>query len=530
MKFLYFGGVVFRRVLGCLISLGSVALAFPQSVLAQEIAFDTDVSFFTDMGPVALMLLWPAGLILLISSAMPEQEAPTTAVNLLMTWCVAALTYFAVGFAFQFGGIAQVSPHPELSGLYWEWYPLDQSVELDTARLWGVVALQGWGLTGPASTPLALRLFAAHVSLVGVAAMLPVSAIPYRLRGGLAMLVGLFTGLLLYPLAGNWVWGGGWLANMGTSLEWGHGFVDFGGASLVFLSGSLVALVALMFSKQYPVSQTDLNQAEAAEVVVTAATDRSLTVYDAASPEVEEEELLLISTPMPSAYLPLLGFLGAIFMVGGWFGVSAGSHTPTALNFMPALAMVNGVLAALAAAFSSAAYSWFTTREFNPLMSVRGIVAGLIVATASAPFVSTWVMVLAGLLMGVLLPLLIYFFEQRLDDSLGTLTTYGVSALISLLLLALFANGQSGQGWNNVGVDEYQGITDQGVSGLFVVAEFARDWPGQLQAQLLGIGTVAAWSLLIGFLLFQTIKTISDSWVKSGLEFTSPSRSSELEA
>src|SRR5690606_20501004 len=86
-----------------------------------------------------LLLLLPLGLLLLTSSAMPEAQAPATAVLLLLTWSLAGLAYFLVGFAFNFGGIAQVSPHPEFSGLYWEWYPLDQSVDVSVARLWGLI-------------------------------------------------------------------------------------------------------------------------------------------------------------------------------------------------------------------------------------------------------------------------------------------------------------------------------------------------------------------------------------------------------
>ena len=101
------------------------------------------------------------------------------------------MAYFAVGFAFHFGGIAQVSPHPDFSGLYWEWYPLDQSVDIEAARLWGVIAFQGWALSDAAATPGAFQLFALHLSLVGTTAMIPVSVLLQRSRPGLALLSGL---------------------------------------------------------------------------------------------------------------------------------------------------------------------------------------------------------------------------------------------------------------------------------------------------------------------------------------------------
>lgn len=470
--------------------------------------------------PAALTLLLPLGLILLIASAMPEDQAPAAAVNALVVWSTAALAYFGLGFAFHFGGIAQVTPDPDLSGLYWEWYPLDQSVDLEVARLWGVVALRGFALAGEATTAGALSLFLSHLALVGAAALIPLGALPRQGRGLAAVLSGLLTGAVIYPLPGNWLWGGGWLSNLGTSLGLGHGLVDFGGTSVIFLGGSMVALAALLLFRSRA-DQSELAQS-AAELVVVTGPDHHLTVYDEPAAPLEEE--ILPTTPMPSAYLPILSLLGAGLMLLGWLGLSAGLHIPTAMNINPAHAAVAGVLAALGAALTAAGYSWLTTREVNPLMASRGLAAGLVVAVAGAPFMPIWVSLVAGLLMGLFLPMLIYLFNQglRLADESGVLATYGVSALLGLLLLPFFADGRAGQGWNGLGLADYAGVTGQGVSGLLVAAGFASDWPGQLQAQLAGIAAVGIWALLWGILLFQTIKVIINAWVRSGLEWADP--------
>lgn len=477
-----------------------------------------DLAWF---GPAALILLFPLGLLLLISSALPENKAPSGAINLLVGWGLAALAYFAVGFAFQFGGIAQVSPNPDFSNLYWEWYPLDQSVAVEVARSWGIVALQGWFLGGDVATPSVLTLFLGQVSLVGVAAMIPAGVLLQRERPGAAQIISFFMGGLIYPIAGNWVWGGGWLSQLGVSLNFGHGLVDFGGAGVVFLTASAVALVALYV---FPLTQAASDLADTELIVSTPA--ESLTVYDQDTNSEEQLADLLPTTPMPSAYLPILSMLGGGLMLLGWFGLSSGLHTPTALNFSPGQAAVSGLLAALAAATTTAAYSAFTTNEFNPLMVGRGLVAGLIVAVAAAPFAPIWLFVVAGLVMGLLVPLLIYLFDQRLNlaDQLGTLATYGVSAVLSLLLVAFFATGQAGQGWNGIGLDEFRGVTGQGVSGLVVATGFASDWPSQLQAQLLGGGVILAWALLAALVIFQTFIAIQNAWQRSGLEWAGATR------
>ncbi|MCQ3980527.1 MAG: hypothetical protein DPW09_44525, partial [Anaerolineae bacterium] len=114
-----------------------------------------------------------------------------------------------------------------------------------------------------------------------------------------------------------------------------------------------------------------------------------------------------------------------------------------------------------------------------------------------------------------------YLFNQglRLADESGILATYGVSALVGLLLVPFFADGRAGQGWNGLGLTDYYGVAGQGVSGLLVASGFASDWPGQLQAQLAGIAAIGAWALLGGVLLFQTVKVMVNAWVRSGLEW-----------
>jgi Amt family ammonium transporter len=477
--------------------------------------------------PTALTFLLPFGLLLLLACAMPQDQAPATAVQLLMVWAMALLAYFVVGFAFHFGGIAQVSPNPELSALYWEWYPLDQSVDVQAARLWGVIAFRGYALAGDAATPGVFLLFLNHAALVGVAAMIPVIAVPQPLRGAALVAIGLCTGGLIYPLAGNWLWGGGWLANLGASLSLGHGLVDFGGASVIFLTGAMVALAALLTFR----AGTFLapSTPAVAELKLATGLEDRLVVYD--EPPITEVEILP-EIPMPTAYLPILSTLGAGLMLLGWFGLTAGLHNPTAVSFSPAQAGVGGLLAALGASLTAAGYSWFTTRQLNPLMTSRGLVAGLVLALAGSPFIPPWLMLMAGLGLGLVLPMLIYLFNHRLGlaDGLGLLVTYGVSALFGLLLVPFFADGRTGQGWNGLEPANFLGVAGQGVSGLWVASGFAPDWPGQLQAQLVGLGAIALWAMLIGALLFQTVLVIAKAWARSGLELADPTLTLAREA
>jgi len=182
------------------------------------------------------------------------------------------------------------------------------------------------------------------------------------------------------------------------------------------------------------------------------------------------------------------------------------------------------VLGALGGALTAGLYSWFTTSHLNPLMSARGLVAGLVVAAAGAPFMPPWSAMAAGLIIGLILPPLIYLFDRvlRLDDTASALATFGLPALLGLLLLALVASGGYGVGWNGVGQESYLGVEGQGVSGLLVAQGYASGWPGQMQAQLISAVATFAWSFGLSWLLMQILAGIIHAWQRSGLEFGAP--------
>ena len=82
--------------------------------------------------------------------------------------------------------------------------------------------------------------------MVVMAALIPVMAFRGRIPGWATALAGFLVGALIYPVAGNWVWGGGWLANLGSNLGLSHGFVDAAGAGTVHLLGASVALAGVL--------------------------------------------------------------------------------------------------------------------------------------------------------------------------------------------------------------------------------------------------------------------------------------------
>jgi Amt family ammonium transporter len=448
----------------------------------------SDRTPYNDLSPLTLLtFLLPAGLILLSAAGLPEDRAVEAAAGAVITWGFACLAYFIVGFAFQFGGIAIVHHTPDLAELYWEYSPLD--VAWGTG--WGMMGLRGFFMAGPAATPGALTLFLAQLPLLGVATLIVHFAAWETARRWLMMPLGLLMGSIVYPLVGNWIWGGGWLANLGLTMAYGHGLVDAAGGGQVALSGAIGALAVI-------------------------------SVFRGEKTTVPMQ--IKLDAPMPRAHLPLLGWSGALLMAIGWMATSTMIHFPPAVNVVPAVMAVNIALAAFGATFTAGLYIWFVSGQLDVLMMGRALTAGLVVMAAGAPFVPTWGALAAGLLSGLLLPGLLFLFEHRLQlgNASAALAIFGVPAILGLLWPGLLADGRYGAGWNRVGTDVYLGVSGQGVSGAWPTVGMTPDWPGQMLAQVIGIAAIIIWCFVLLWVPLRILRGIALAWRHSGIEFGTP--------
>ncbi|MBU0704467.1 MAG: hypothetical protein KKC18_11440 [Chloroflexi bacterium] len=418
--------------------------------------------------PALLGYLIPVGLFLLAWGGMEPQRARRAATVGALSLALAALGYFAVGFAFHLGGAKYMSDLPGLQGLN----------DLHGVSGWGLIGLKGFFLTGPAATSEAMGLFVTYAPLAATAVLLVVLSASGRASGWQVALGGLVVATVLFPLAACWAWGGGWLANLGNTVERGHGFVDHSGSGVVYLLGGLAALGALVGLRE------------------------RLPPGEPGEPE-----------EMPPAHFPLLANLGALLFGLGWLGwsLSVPFHALGAELSLERIA-VNGLLAGAGAILASQAYCWFAVGHADALMSARGMAAGFVAISASAPFVPPWAALVIGILAGLLLPLGVYLVERvlRLPDATATVALGITAGLLGLLVAPLFADGLWGQGWNGVGLLEYQTEAGKGVTGFFPAEGFSSgDGPGQLIAQLAGAGAIGVLAFLVGWLAFWGLGTLS---------------------
>ncbi len=412
----------------------------------------------------ASALLVPIGLVLIGVTGLEPARAWNVGLGAVGAIALGGLAYWAIGFAIQFGGVGLAYLRPELRSLVWEWSPLP--VEWGVG--WGVAGLSGWLLAGGDLTGMAYALFLAHLPWVFTAALLPVMALRGRAPATATLLLAALLGGVIYPLAGNWVQGGGWLSALGRNLSLGHGFVDPGGAGTVFLLAAAFALAAV-------------------------------AVWPAA------RRVQGAPAALPPTYQPLLTVIGSLFLLAGIIGWLWSN--PLQVETLSDLALLRGsanaVLAAVGGAIVPLLYTWFVTGRSDPTLTGRGLAGGAVAGLAVAPFVGTGAALLVGVLAGATVPFVSYIVDHllHLDDATGVIVTSGLPALLGLLLLGVFADGAAGAGWQLTGAGSYLGVAGQGVSGLLVAEGFQRDFPGQLQAQVIGVVAILLWGFLSGLVV-----------------------------
>ncbi len=415
-----------------------------------------------------LALLLPTGLILIAGGALAGRRAARSAVAGLGALALAAISFWACGFAFHLGGVGLVSDQPGLEGLVWEWA---SPLNLD----WGVMGLRGFFLLDEAATPAALSLYLAYLPPVAVALILCLLSLRERLPGWMAALGGLFIGALVYPVASNWFSGGGWLMHIGDTLGQGHGYVDQMGLSTAAVVGSLAALLGIL-------------------------------IFGRRLPPLPPGEL----PGLPPVHLPVLAVVGAIFVVVGGVGLAAAHPLHTQAGLLTPRAGLNLVLAAAGGALLPSIYAWFTTGTVDSLMVARGGAAGVLSVAAGLSFVPPWAALALGAAAGLLVPLLTFLvrYVLRIQDPTGAVAVGLSGGLLGVVAPGVFADGLLGQSWNGIGPDTYHGVTGQGVTGFLPAPGLAPDWPGQINAQLIGLAAIASLTVaLVGalFLLFKIL-------------------------
>ncbi len=374
----------------------------------------------------ALVFFMQAGFALVETGFTRNKNVVHTMMMNLMVFCIGALGYWLVGFALQFGGVNYTYPaingHPA-----WNFSPVtlgDWSGVLDKPLIIGnsgVLGLSGFMLAGLSANFGVLVFFLFQMVFMDTAATIPTGSMAERLKFSGFVAMSLFVSMFIYPLIGNWVWGGGWLANLGRTMGFGNGAVDFAGSGAVHMVGGSIALAgALVLGARIGRFNKDGS-----------------------------------ANAIPGHNLPM-GVLGTIILFFGWFGFNAGSALgfTGAFRNLAVLAAVNTLMAGAAGGGTAMLFMWLfgPTRKPDAAMSVNGILAGLVAITAPCAFVDVTSAVIIGMTGGVIVCLASVLLEKlKIDDAVGAAPVHLFNGVWGVLAVGIFANGNPDTAlWNGI--------------------------------------------------------------------------------
>jgi Amt family ammonium transporter len=398
-----------------------------------------------------LVMFMQAGFALVETGLCRAKNAGHTMAMNFMIYPMGMLGFYLCGFAFMFGGLGPIATMGGYGGLNGE-----LTVNI-FGKPFGLLGTKGFLLQGVGYDTAAFALFLFQMVFMDTTATIPTGGAAERWKFSAFMIYGCCIGTIMYPLFGNWVWGGGWLSQLGANFGLGHGHVDFAGSSVVHMQGGVIALIfCWLIGPRY--GKYDKNGK--------------------------------IVHPIIPHNIPFV-MLGTFILAFGWFGFNPGSSL-AGTDLRIAVVAVNTMLASATGAVAATLWMWWVrTKKPDPSMMCNGMLAGLVAITAPCAFVSAAGASLIGLVAGILVIESVFFFDKmRIDDCVGAISVHGVNGAWGCLSIGLLADGTYGDGWNGVSGT---------VRGLFYGGGI-----GQFIAEFIGVTTcfitLSALSLLVYYI------------------------------
>ena len=380
-----------------------------------------------------------------------KNAAHTMTMN-FMVFLVGAIGYFLTGFALQFGGSGGAA------GLGTGGSALNAMLSIP--GLGGILGFKGFMLSGTGIyDPGIYALFFFQMVFMDTTVTIPTGSMAERVKYSAYVIIALFISMFLYPLFGNWVWGGGWMSTLGKNFGLGHGVVDFAGSAVVHSMGGMIALAgAIVIGPRIGKFKKD-------------GSSRAFLGHD-----------------IPMA------IIGTIILFFCWFSFNAGS-TLNASDFRLSVVATNTMIAGAIGGLAAMFYMWVVYGKPDPSMTANGALAGLVAITAPCAFVNAASAFVIGLIGGILVCLAVPFVENKLkiDDPVGAISVHCVNGLWGILSLGLFADGSYGDGLNGVA---------GGVKGLFYgdASQFA--------AQVVAVIVLFVWGFGVSFVFFKALDKV----------------------
>ncbi len=419
-----------------------------------------------------LVLFMQAGFALLTCGLVRKKNAGHLMMLNFAAYVFAFLAYYAVGYAFQFGAMAVNAAPGNIGGT-----PTLNHF-LVGSGFWGFLGGKGFFMAGPAYDAGSNVFALFEVVFMETAGYIIVGSICERISFWSFLLCELFIGAILYPVFGCWVWGGGWMSQLGNTMGLGHGYVDFAGSTVVHAVGGCCAMALSMvlgprLGKYGPDGKPRAFPAHNLVYVV----------------------------------------IGTFILLFGWMGFNPGS-TLGATDLRISVVAINTNLAAISGSATAMLFWYWKFGKPDITMACNGMLAGLVAITAPCAFVGPTSAFIIGILAGLVVCVGVLFNDNvtKIDDPCGAISVHGFCGLLGGICLGLFADGTYGSGWNGVGATSYLGQAGKGVTGLFYGDS------KQFLVQVMGAAICAAWAFGATFIVFKTVNAIKSMRVSKEVE------------
>jgi Amt family ammonium transporter len=339
----------------------------------------SSVSYVWVLVAAFLVFLMQAGFALLEAGSTRSRNAGAVFMKNLMDFCMCGLAFWAFGFALMFGG-SELAPG------------------LDTGN--DFFGTSGFFLSGEAGSTDTALLWFFQMVFAATAATIVSGAMAERTRLDSYMAYSFLISAIVYPIYGHWVWGGGWLADLGAWDFAGSGVVHAVGGVSAFVGAKLVGARKGKFDGE--------------------GKPRSIPGHN-------------------------MGYvvIGTMILFFGWFGFNPGS-TLNGNDPQIAVIAVNTFLAGIAGGVVAYYIRLVQTGKADIPVTCSGVIAGLVGITAPCAFVDYWAALVIGAIAGGLVIWGAGFIEKvlKVDDPVWAIACHGVCGVWGLLALGIFANGE----------------------------------------------------------------------------------------
>jgi ammonium transporter, Amt family len=307
------------------------------------------------------------------------KNAGTIVAKILVNLAIASILYWAVGFAFAFGGDPGhvIGTH----GFFLRDYGDPQAA---------------FPIMGFSNATIESKFFFQFV-FCAVSLAIVWGTTLERIKFGVYVLYAIVFSALIYPIFSGWVFGGGWLQN-------NLGMQDFAGSTAVHLIGATGALAVLLHLGP-----------------------RKGKFGPDGKPRA-----------IPGHNMPLFG-LGIFILWLGWFGFNPGSTLGALDGRFPEVVLTTNIAAA-GGVLTAVATAYWKTKTIDIGMAGNGAIAALVGITAGSGYVVPWAALVIGAVAGVIVVLGVYAIDKKIDDPVGALSAHGLAGIWGTLACGLFTH------------------------------------------------------------------------------------------